>query len=95
MSASSWVWIGSFFSVCEMIEPTSSRSGKKISTRSTFFSCAIEIDARRQLLVGLEDHLAGRRVDDVARGEGAFELRVGDLDGLDARLAQRGDRASW
>ncbi len=43
MSASSCVWIGSFFSVALMIEPTSSRSGKKISSRSTAFSCAIEI----------------------------------------------------
>ena len=41
-----------------MIAPTSSRSGKKTSIVSTFFSCAIEI-TRGVSLVGLEDHLAG------------------------------------
>jgi len=43
MSASSCVWIGSFFSVADRTGPISSRSGKKISSRSTFFSCAMEI----------------------------------------------------
>ena len=41
MSASSWVWTGSFFSVVEMVGPTSSRSGKKTSMRSTPFSWAM------------------------------------------------------
>ena len=49
-------------------------------------------DARLERLVGLEDDLAGRRIDDVGGGEGAFELGIGDLDRLDARLLQRGDR---
>ena len=70
-----------------MIEPTSSRSGKKISMRSTFFSCAIEMTRGVERLVGLEDHFAGRRIDDVGGGERAFELGVGDLDRLDVRLA--------
>ena len=53
-------------------------------------------DARRQLLVGLEDHLAGRRIDDVGGGERAFELGVGDLDRLDVRpCLQRRDARSW
>src|SRR5438067_1979067 len=43
MSASSCVWIGSFFSVWPMIDPTSSFSEKKMSMRSTFISCAIEM----------------------------------------------------
>ena len=50
-------------------------------------------DARLERLVGLEDHFAGRRVDDVGGGVGSFELRVGDFDGLDVRLLQRGQRA--
>ncbi len=45
--------------------------------------------ARRDFLVGLEDDLAGRRVDDVGRGVRALELGVRDLDGLDVRLAER------
>ena len=44
-----------------------------------------------ELLVGLEDHLAGRRVDDVGGGERAFELGVGDLDRLDVGALQRLD----
>jgi hypothetical protein len=82
----------SFFSVCEMIDPISSRSGKKMSTCSTPFSWRIEICARGQLLVRLHQHLAGAGVDDVLGREGAFELLVVDPHGLDAALAQRGDR---
>ncbi len=48
-------------------------------------------DARRQLLVGLEDDLTGRRVDHVRGGVGALELRVGDLDRLDVGALQRLD----
>ena len=51
-------------------------------------------DARRQLLVGLEDHLAGLRIDDVGGGERAFERLVGDRHRLDAGLAQR-RHARW
>src|SRR5438874_6218965 len=47
--------------------------------------------ARLERLVRLEDHFAGRRVDDVGGGVGAFELRVGDLDRLDVSLPQRLD----
>jgi hypothetical protein len=49
-------------------------------------------DARRQLLVRLEDDLAGLRIDDVGRGERAFERLVRHRHRLDARLAQRRDR---
>ena len=49
-------------------------------------------DARLERLVGLEDDLAGRRIDDVGGGKGAFELGVGDFDRLHAGLLQRGDR---
>ncbi len=74
-----------------MIGPTSSRSGKKISSRSTFFSCAIEMTRGVELLVGFENHLAGRRIDDVGGGERAFELGVRDLDRFDVRALQRLD----
>src|SRR5918911_811670 len=88
MSASSCVWIGSFFSVWLMIGPTSSFSGKKISMRSTFFSCAIEMTR------GSSGSFASRvtsRVDDVGGGERAFELGVGDLDRFDVGALQRLD----
>ena len=48
-------------------------------------------DPRLERLVGLEDDLAGLRVDDVAGGEGALELGVGDLDRRHAGLFQRGE----
>src|SRR5262249_717099 len=48
-------------------------------------------DARRQLLVRLEDHFAGRRIDNVRRGKRPLELGVGDLDRFDVRLLQRFD----
>ena len=48
-------------------------------------------DARLERLVRLEDDLAGRRIDDVGRGERAFELGVGDLDRLDVGALQRLD----
>ena len=48
-------------------------------------------DARLERLVRLEDHFAGRRIDDVGGGEGAFELGVRDLDRLDVRALQRLD----
>src|SRR6185369_812574 len=49
-------------------------------------------DARLEHLVGFEDHLAGRRIDDVGGGEGPFELGIRDLDGFDVRLLERLDR---
>ena len=49
--------------------------------------------ARRQLFVGLEQHLAGGRVDDVGGRKRAFQRVVDDLDGLDVGLPQRGNRA--
>src|SRR5437764_1483264 len=49
-------------------------------------------DARFERLVRLEDHFAGRRIDDVGGGEGAFELGIRDLDRLDVRLLERLDR---
>ena len=49
-------------------------------------------DARRQLLVRLEDHFARLGIDDVGGGKGALERLVDDRDRLDARLAQRGNR---
>ena len=49
-------------------------------------------DARRQLLVRLEDDFAGLGIDDVGGGKRAFERFVGDGNRLDAGLAQRGDR---
>ena len=92
MSASSCVWIGSFFSVADRTWPTSSFSGKKISIVVDVLLLRHRDDARLERLVGLEDDLAGRRVDDVGGGEGAFELGVGDLDRLDVGLLQRVDR---
>ena len=52
-------------------------------------------DARLERLVRLEDHLAGRRIDDVGGGEGAFELGVRDLDRLDVRAASAPRPRSW
>src|SRR5262249_15532251 len=49
-------------------------------------------DARFERLVGLEDHFAGGRIDDVGGGVGAFELGVRDLDRFDVGLLQRLDR---
>ena len=49
--------------------------------------------ARRELLVGLEDDLAGRRIDHVGGGKGAFELGVGDFDLFEVGLLQRRQRA--
>ena len=49
-------------------------------------------DARLELLVGLENHFAGGRIDDVGGGVGAFELGVRDLDRFDVRALQRFDR---
>src|SRR5882762_4353962 len=48
-------------------------------------------DAGLERLVRLEDHLAGRRIDDVGGGEGALELGIRDLDRFDARLLERLD----
>ena len=74
-------------------EPISSRSGKKISSVSTFFSCAIEMTRGVELLVGLEDHFAGRRIDDVGRRRRRLRARRPTTStALDARLLQRGDR---
>src|SRR6185295_5690332 len=49
-------------------------------------------DARLERLIGLEDDLTGRRIDDVRGGVRAFELGVRDLDGFDVRALQRLDR---
>ena len=48
-------------------------------------------DAGYHLVVGLENHLAGGRIDDVGRGMGSLELRLGHLDPLDAGLLQGRD----
>ena len=75
-----------------MIGPTSSRSGKNTSMRSTFFSCAIEMTR------GVSSSLASRITSPVDGStmsggrERAFELGVGDLDRLDTRLPQRRNR---
>ena len=52
---------------------------------SMFFSCAIEITRSVELLVGLEHHFAGRRVDDVGGREGARERVVDHFDPVDVR----------
>jgi hypothetical protein len=59
--------------------------------RSTRFSCAIAMTRSESSFVRLEQDFTGRRIDDVRHGEGAFALRLGQLDGLDARLLQRFD----
>ena len=52
-------------------------------------------DARLERLVGLEDHFAGGRIDDVGGGEGAFELGVRDLDRFDVGASSAPRRRSW
>jgi hypothetical protein len=84
------VRIGSFLSVCER----SARSRRARGRRPRALDALLlrhRDDARRQLLVGLEQHLAGPGSTTSAGGEGALALGVGDLDGLDAGLAQRLD----
>ena len=75
-----------------MTDPVSSRSGKKISILSTLLFLRHGDDAWRQLLVCLENHLAGLGVDDVGRSEGTLERLVRNADRLDPRLTERGDR---
>ena len=52
-------------------------------------------DARRQRLVGLENHLARRRIHDVGGRERAFEGLVLHFDRLDAGLLEGGNRRTW
>ena len=92
MSASSCVWIGSFFSVWPMIESDLVLLGEEDLDAIDVLLLRHRDDARRQLLVGLENDFAGRRIDDVGRGERALELGVRDLDGFDVGALQRLDR---
>src|SRR6267142_4213173 len=85
MSASSCVWIGSFFSVWPMIDPTSSRSGKKISMRSTFFSCAIEMTrgSSGSFASRMTSPVDGSTTSDEAVGHGPVDLPVLDVQLVD------------
>ena len=49
-------------------------------------------DARLERLVGLQDHFARRRIDDVGGGVGALELGVRDLHAFDVGLPERFER---